>query len=74
MYILGLTTMTESAAVLVCDGRIVAAAEEERFSRVKRDGGPPVQSCSVCARVCRLSMREIDCVDVRRWQTASGQQ
>ena len=31
MYILGLTTLGDSAAALIYDGEIVAAAEEERF-------------------------------------------
>ncbi len=39
MYILGLTTLGDAAASLVCDGKLVAAAEEERFSRVKHHSG-----------------------------------
>ena len=39
MYILGLTTLGDSAATLICDGEIVAAAEEERFTRVKHYSG-----------------------------------
>ncbi len=31
MYILGLTTLGDSAATLIKDGRIIAAAEEERL-------------------------------------------
>src|SRR5207247_2014258 len=34
----------DSAAALVIDGEIVAAAQEERFSRVKHDAGFPQQS------------------------------
>lgn len=41
MLILGLSTMTESAAALLQDGEVVAAAEEERFTRVKHAGGFP---------------------------------
>ena len=44
MNILGLSLMTESAAVLMRDGEVVAAAEEERFSRVKHDGGFPLEA------------------------------
>jgi carbamoyltransferase len=40
-YILGIATMTDAAAVLMRDGCVVAAAEEERFSRVKHQGGFP---------------------------------
>src|SRR6185312_437938 len=41
MYVLGLTTMGDSAAALVKDGELIAAAEEERFSRVKHHIGFP---------------------------------
>ncbi|MBA4184557.1 MAG: hypothetical protein H0X49_11180, partial [Acidobacteria bacterium] len=41
MYILGLTTMGDSAATLINDGEIIAAAEEERFSRKKHHIGFP---------------------------------
>ena len=39
MYILGLTTLGDSAATLIENGEIVAAAEEERFSRRKHHSG-----------------------------------
>ncbi|HXG67809.1 MAG TPA: carbamoyltransferase C-terminal domain-containing protein [Blastocatellia bacterium] len=47
-YILGLTTMGDAAATLIHDGRIVAAAEEERFSRVKHHAGFPFQAVRYC--------------------------
>jgi carbamoyltransferase len=41
-YILGISAYYhDSAAALLCDGRIVAAAQEERFSRKKHDPGFP---------------------------------
>ena len=43
MYILGLTTLGDSAATLICDGEIVAAAEEERFTRVKHSAYLPAR-------------------------------
>jgi predicted NodU family carbamoyl transferase len=46
MYILGLTTLGDSAATLIKDGVIVAAAEEERFSRRKHHSGFPYQGRS----------------------------
>ncbi len=48
MYILGLTTMGDSAASLICDGKLVAAAEEERFSRVKHHSGFPYNAVQFC--------------------------
>src|ERR1043165_2543945 len=48
MYILGLTTLGDSAATLLSDGEIVAAAEEERFSRRKHHSGFPYQAMQYC--------------------------
>ncbi len=48
MYILGLTTLGDSAATLIRDGEIVAAAEEERFSRRKHHSGFPYNAMQYC--------------------------
>jgi len=48
MYILGLTTLGDSAATLIEDGEIIAAAEEERFSRVKHHSGFPYEAVQYC--------------------------
>lgn len=48
MYILGLTTLGDSAASLIKDGEIVAAAEEERFSRRKHHSGFPYNAMQYC--------------------------
>ncbi|PYS84894.1 MAG: carbamoyltransferase [Acidobacteria bacterium] len=48
MYILGLTTLGDSAATLIKDGEIIAAAEEERFSRVKHHSGFPYEAVQYC--------------------------
>ena len=45
MHILGLNSFHgDSSACLITDGRIVAAAEEERFTRVKHWAGFPARS------------------------------
>jgi carbamoyltransferase len=44
----------DSAACLVQDGRIVAAAQEERFSREKHDAGFPRQAIDYCVREAGL--------------------
>ncbi|CAN5653459.1 carbamoyltransferase C-terminal domain-containing protein [soil metagenome] len=59
MYILGLTTMTESAAVLLKDGVVVAAAEEERFSRRKHQGGFPHRAIRYVLDAEGIQMRDI---------------
>lgn len=48
MYVLGLTTLGDSAAALLADGQIVAAAEEERFSRRKHHSGFPYHALQYC--------------------------
>lgn len=49
MYILGISChYHEAAAALIKDGRIVAAAEEERFSRKKHDASFPKQAIAFC--------------------------
>jgi carbamoyltransferase len=49
LYILGISAFYhDSAAALVTDGRIVAAAQEERFTRKKNDSGFPRQAIQFC--------------------------
>ena len=56
MNILGLSFYYhDSAAALVQDGRLVAAAEEERFSRVKHDSGFPALAVDFCLRAGGVS-------------------
>ena len=44
----------DSAAALVVDGRIVAAAQEERFTRIKHDPAFPRQAVAYCLREAGL--------------------
>ncbi|HEY4313812.1 MAG TPA: carbamoyltransferase [Pirellulales bacterium] len=52
----------DSAAALVVDGQIVAAAQEERFTRVKHDHRFPSQAIAYCLREARLDPGQIDYV------------
>ena len=52
----------DSAAALVCDGDIVAAAQEERFTRKKHDPGFPGEAIKYCLEESGLTMNEIDYV------------
>lgn len=52
----------DSAAALVVDGRIVAAAEEERFSRDKHSGKFPSRAIAYCLR--EAGLRSLDEVDL----------
>ncbi|MFM1770634.1 MAG: hypothetical protein RJA22_3163 [Verrucomicrobiota bacterium] len=58
--ILGLSAYYhDSAACLVQDGRIVAAAQEERFTRRKHDAAFPRQAVDYCLREAGLSVRDL---------------
>ena len=52
----------DSAACLVRDGEIVAAAQEERFTRIKHDPAFPSKAAAYCLAEGGLSASELDCV------------
>jgi len=59
--ILGLSAYYhDSAAALVCDGKIIAAAQEERFTRKKHDAGFPTEAIRYCLAEARLNFDAID--------------
>ncbi len=60
MYILGLTTLGDSAATLIKDGRIVAAAEEERFSRKKHHSGFPFKAVRFCLDHAGIELKDVE--------------
>src|ERR1700755_3025805 len=52
----------DSAAALVVDGQIVAAAQEERFTRRKHDFRFPTNAIEYCLREANLQPKQIDYV------------
>jgi carbamoyltransferase len=52
----------DSAACLVIDGEIVAAAQEERFSRVKHDHRFPINAARYCLKEANLTASQLDFV------------
>jgi carbamoyltransferase len=61
MRILGISAFYhDSAAALVEDGKVVAAAQEERFSRKKHDAGFPRQAAAYCLRAAGVGLDEVD--------------
>ncbi len=63
MNVLGLSFFYhDSAAALVQDGKLVAAIEEERFSRLKHDSGFPELAIDFCLRTGGITMDEVDYV------------
>jgi carbamoyltransferase len=67
MNILGINAYHGNAsAAIVCEGRLVAAVEEERFNRVKYAAGFPAQAIRYCLREAGLELKDIDHVAVPR--------
>src|SRR5918911_1696543 len=63
MRILGISALYhDSAAALVVDGRIVAAAQEERFTRKKHDSGFPRHALEYCLAAGNTRLEELDFV------------
>ena len=61
MYILGISAFYhDSAAALLCDGELIAAAMEERFSRVKHDNRFPQLAAEFCLRQAGISARDLE--------------
>jgi carbamoyltransferase len=61
MYILGISCYYhDAAAVLLKDGQLVAAAEEERFTRIKHDFNFPENAIDFCLMYAGISGKEID--------------
>jgi carbamoyltransferase len=52
----------DSSAAIVRDGLLVAAAEQERFSRVKHDGAVPLDAIDYCLREAGVEMRDVDAI------------
>jgi carbamoyltransferase len=61
MRLLGLSAFYhDSAAALVENGRIIAAAQEERFTRKKHDAGFPAQAVRYCLQAGNVDLDRID--------------
>jgi carbamoyltransferase len=52
----------DSAAALLDQGRIVAAAQEERFTRKKHDAGFPARAARYCLEQAGIGLEAVDCV------------
>src|SRR5215204_4023259 len=63
MYILGISAFYhDSAACLVRDGEILAAAQEERFTRKKHDANFPANAVDYCLKHAGITIDEVDFV------------
>ncbi len=61
MFILGISAYYhDSAAALIRDGTIVAAAQEERFTRKKHDANFPQNAVKYCLKEANITLQDID--------------
>ena len=61
MIVLGISAyFHDSAAALVKDGAIIAAAEEERFNRIKHYNGFPTLACRYCLEHASITINDVD--------------
>jgi carbamoyltransferase len=67
MNILGINAYHGNAsAAIVCDGKLIAAVEEERFNRVKYAAGFPAAAIRYCLKEAGVTLAEIDHVAIPR--------
>ncbi|MDO4189557.1 MAG: carbamoyltransferase [Lachnospiraceae bacterium] len=61
MIVLGISALYhDSAAAIVKDNEIIAAAQEERFTRKKHDNSIPVNAINYCLRTAGITMMDVD--------------
>mgnify|MGYP000865761035 FL=1 len=63
MYILGLSAFYhDSAASIVVGGKVIAAAQEERFTRIKHTPDFPTNAIKYCFEEAGLTIDELDAI------------
>ena len=63
MNVLGISAFYhDSAAAIIVDGQIIAAAQEERFTRKKQDASFPKNAVKSCLTIANLTPDQIDYV------------
>ena len=61
MKILGISAFYhDSAASIVIDGKIIAAAQEERFSRIKHDSSFPFEAIKFCLKFAKIKLKDLN--------------
>jgi carbamoyltransferase len=67
VLILGLNAHhADASACLVCDGQIIAAAEEERFRRIKHWAGFPCEAIRFCLAEAGVVLDAVDCIAINQ--------
>src|SRR3989304_6782105 len=62
MYILGINESHTATAALISNGKLIACASEERFSRIKLHIGLSVKSIDYCLKLAGIKIDDIDLV------------
>ena len=63
MIILGISAFYhDSAAALIVDGKIIAAAQEERFTRKKHDASFPINAIKFCLEFAKVDLKQLDAI------------
>lgn len=63
MIVLGISAFFhDSSAAIIKDGILLAAAEEERFTRKKHDFGFPYHAIAFCLRKAGITIQQVDCI------------
>ena len=67
MYILGINAYHgDAAAAIIKDGKLIAAAEEERFNRVKHCAGFPTEAVRFCLQAAGIGIEDVDHIGISR--------
>ncbi len=67
MYILGINAYHgDAAAAIIRDGKLIAAAEEERFNRIKHCAGFPTEAIKYCLQAAGVGIAEVEHVGISR--------
>ena len=67
MYILGINAYhADSSAAIFKDGMMIAATEEERFTRIKHWAGFPALAIQFCLREAGIDLKDVDYITIGR--------
>jgi carbamoyltransferase len=67
MFILGINAYHgDAAAAIIKDGRLIAAAEEERFNRCKHSAGFPAHAIRYCLEAAGIRLEDLDHIGISR--------
>jgi len=67
LYILGINAYHgDASAAIIRDGQLVAAAEEERFNRVKHCAGFPLHAVRYCLEAAEISIEDVEHIGISR--------